>query len=78
MYTFQDCPGPIGWQLFYCINYCAHLGVAHKPAEGVLNPTVYVINKDVEESCPKMDPCGTLLITVLYLDIEPLTTALWL
>jgi len=32
----------------------------------------------LKSSGPKMDPWGTPLITGLHLDMEPLTTALWL
>ena len=34
---------------FYCVGCTAQLGVISKLGEGALNPTVYVIDKDVEE-----------------------------
>lgn len=34
---------------FYCIKCTTQLGIIGKLAEDALNPTAYVINKDVEE-----------------------------
>jgi len=34
---------------FYGVNCTSHLGVSSKLAEGALNLTFYVIDKDVEE-----------------------------
>jgi len=46
---FQTCQGPFGWHPFCCFHYTMQLGVVSKLAEGALNPTVYVTDKDVEE-----------------------------
>jgi len=54
-----------------CTN---QLDVISKLAEGTLNPTVYVTDKDVEEHWFKTDP--TPLTTSLHLDAEPLTEPL--
>ena len=51
--TFQTCPGRSGWMdgisSFYCVKCTAQLGVTGELAEGTLNSTVYVIDKDIEE-----------------------------
>lgn len=38
-----------GISSFKCINYVTQLGIIHKLAEGMLSPTVYAINKDIEQ-----------------------------
>ena len=38
-----------GILFFYSINYTIQLGIIRILAEGVLFPTIYVINKDVKE-----------------------------
>ena len=43
---------------FCCINCTTQLGVVCKLAEGELNPTVYVTDKDVEEHWSQNRPLG--------------------
>ncbi|PKU42161.1 hypothetical protein llap_7535 [Limosa lapponica baueri] len=59
-----------------CVNYTPQLGVICKLAGGALDPTVYVIDEDIEQYWSNMDPSGTTLVIDLHLDIEPLTTTL--
>lgn len=46
-------------------------------AEGALNPTIQVTDKDVKEHPYQERSLRTPLITALHLDLEPLTTTLW-
>ena len=62
---------------FCNVNCTTQVGIINKLAEGALDPTVYVIDKDVEVY-PIQTPWGIPLVTGLHLDIEPLTTTLWL
>ena len=36
-----------GNPIFYSANFTTQLGLIHRLAEGTLNPTAYVVNKDV-------------------------------
>ena len=38
-----------GISSFYCINHTTQLGVICKLAKGVLNPIVYVVDKDIKQ-----------------------------
>jgi len=63
---------------FYCVSYATQLGVISKLSEGILNPTVYVTDKDVEEN-QFQDRCpGTQVMNGLLLDIEPRKAILWI
>lgn len=44
--------------------------------EGLLGPSVSVV-EDIKSTGPSTDPLEMPLITDFHLDIEPLTTALW-
>ena len=55
---------------FYCINCTTQFSVICELAEGVLDPTVYVINKDAGRS---PGPWRTPIVTSFHPDIEPLT-----
>lgn len=59
----------------YCVTCTAQLCVICKLAEDAHDPTVSVMDKDVEE--PSV-PGQTSLVTILHLDTEPLATTLWL
>ncbi|KAK4820500.1 hypothetical protein QYF61_000079, partial [Mycteria americana] len=61
-----------------CVNRTTQLGVTCKLAEGALDPTVYVIDEILNSTGPNTHPGGTPLVTDLHLDIEPLTTMLWM
>lgn len=54
----------------------ARAGRGQGTAEGALSPTVHVPCRGVEQFGPWTDPSGTLPITALAVDSEPLTTAL--
>ena len=62
---------------FCCVNCTTQLGVISKLAKGTFNSTVCIIDKGVEEHWP-YDHWVTSLVTNLHLDIELLTTTLWL
>jgi len=49
MCSFQACPGPPGWHPSLLLCQLHYFGVSKKLAEGTLDPTVYVICKDIEE-----------------------------
>jgi len=42
---------------FHCINCNTQLGVISKLAKGVLNPIIYIIDKDVKEYWYQDRPC---------------------
>jgi len=60
---------------FYCVNHTTQLGVISKLAEV---PSSMSLIKMLESTGSKTDPWGTPLVSDLHLDIEPLTTTLWL
>jgi len=67
-----SCPGHSGWCPFLLLYQLHHSAwYPQQSAEGALNPTVCVINKMFQDG-----PLGD--ITCDHLDIEPLTTILWL
>lgn len=68
--TSQVCPCSSGWHLIllFCQLHCSASCHLH----------VYVIDKDVKEHNSQERPRGTPLMNGLHLDIEPLTTNLWL
>jgi len=57
--TSQACPGPPVWHPFpCCINYTTQLDVISRLAGGTLNPTVSVIDKDIEVDVQRQTPGG--------------------
>jgi len=62
---------------FWCVSCTTQLGVVCKLAEGALDLTKSLM-KMLNSTGPRTDPGGTLLVTSVHLDIELLTTALWL
>ena len=64
-----------GIHSFCCINCTVQLGVMSKFAECALNPILYITDKDVKEY---QYQDRLLRDTTCHLDIEPLTTILWL
>lgn len=60
-----------------CVNHATQLDVICKFPKGALYPAMSVM-KILYNTGPGMDPSGTPLISDFQLDIEPLTTALWL
>ena len=64
---------------FWCVSCTTQLGVICKLAEGALDPTVCVSLMNILHSAgPNIDPRGTPIVTILHLDIDPLTATLWL
>ena len=55
---------------FYCTDHTTRVHVISKLAEGTLNPTVYVVDKDTKvqwsQVRPLGFPLGTPLITILH------------
>ena len=62
---------------FRCVNCTTQLGVICKLAEGALNTTMSLM-KILNSTGPNTDLWGTPLVTDLHLDIELLTTTLWM
>jgi len=62
---------------FWCVNCTTQLGVICKVAEGALDLAKSLM-KMLNSTGPSTDTCGTPLVTGIHLDIEPLTTTLWL
>jgi len=61
-----------------CIDCTTQPGVISKLAEDSLDSITYVIDKDVEEYQTKDRLLWTLVVTSLHLDMELLTTTIWL
>lgn len=59
---------------FQSVNSTTQFCVFGKVAEGALDPTVHVTDKDAK--CPNTNPWGTTLVTGLHLDIELFTAIL--
>ena len=68
----------VGILSFYCINGTSQPGVISKLDEGTLDLTVCAIDEDVEERWLHDEPLEALFVIGLHLDIEPLTTTVWL
>jgi len=57
--TFQTCPCLSGWYPSFCCTDCTNqLGAISKLAAGTLNPTIYVLDKYVEEHLSQDRPLG--------------------
>ena len=63
---------------FCCVHCTTQLGVISKLLRVHSIPPSVSLIEMLKSSGPRMDPWGTPLITGLHLDMEPLTTALWL
>ena len=60
------------------VNLTTQLAVICILAEGAHNPDVYVIDEDIKWYLFHYGPRGIPLVTDVHLDIEPLTTTLWM
>ena len=60
------------------IDCTAQLGAVSKLLRVLLISLPVSLIKVLKSTTPKTDPQGTPLITSLHLDVEPLTTTLWL
>jgi len=68
-----------GMPSFCCINCTTQLDGTSKLVDGALDPTVCIINKNIEEHWhSKTDPWRAPPITDFHLDIKSLTITLWL
>jgi len=67
-----------GISSFNCVNCTTQLGVINKLAESALDPIIYVTDKMLKNTGPRMDPWGSLLVTTIHQDIKPSIITLWL
>ena len=73
------CPGPSGWHLIARACQLHHTAWCHlQTCWGYTQWNTKSLMKIFKSTGPSMDPWGTLLITDLHLDTEPLTTTLWM